>query len=203
MLSNPVSDINQTEGVVIRSHASGESDLVLKILTPTLGKIALFVKHARKSKKRFAGNIEILDRGIFSIRNANSKTGGSLYFVESFQAVKPLHTFRTNLLKLSIASLLCESFDLIIKEEQDSQLVSAQFYEAFSLGIDSLEESEVETDLLKICFISLKALLCIAGFLDNEIHVVPNKKNLKIILSQIENCVEKRLLSRDEFEKLI
>ena len=75
MLTNPIRDINQTEGVVIRSHPSGESDLVLKILTPELGKIALFVKHARSSKKRYAGLTtsddgleEMVFRGLESVR---------------------------------------------------------------------------------------------------------------------------------------
>lgn len=206
MLANPISDINQTEGVVIRSHPSGESDLVLKILSPDYGKISIFAKHARSNsnKKKIQGNIEILDKGIFFMKSKTiKKSMSSLHLLESYQSLKTIASFRTNLLKLSVASVLCEAFDLIIKEEQDSPLDCNQYYEAFCMGLNAMEQAENEGDLLKICFLTLKGLICIAGFLEIERAPVPNMKNLRIILDHIENCAERRLISRGELEKMV
>ncbi len=203
MLANPICDINQTEGIVIRSHHSGDSDLVIKMLSPIYGKISVFAKHARTSKKRFAGNIEILDKGVFYFKNNKGRNGNSLRVVESFHPLKTTYDLRNSLLKLSIASLLCECFDLTIKEDQDLIQTSTEYYETFCLGIQALGESKEKNDLLKVCFLTLKGLLCIAGFLESERAPIPNMKNLRIILDHIENCLEKRLLTRIEFEKLI
>ena len=50
-----------TEGIVIRTHASGDSNLVVKLMTPERGKLALFAKSARASSKNFRSGLEVFD----------------------------------------------------------------------------------------------------------------------------------------------
>ena len=205
MIANTATDINQTEGVVLRTFPSGESDMVLRVLSPLYGKFSLLAKHIRSSKKRFSGNIEIFDRGIFLLnrRNSTKSLKNNLRILESFEAAHAAFSLRESLIKLSVASLLSEAFDLIIKEEQDNENDRLSYYETFILSLQAIEESQEKNDLLKTCFLSLKALMCLAGFIAKEQVAIPNKKNLFILLNHIEDCAEKKLLARELIDKMI
>lgn len=175
--------------------------MVLRVLSPEYGKIAVFVRGARNSKRRFAGSLEIFDRGRFHFKRSLSlKKSSSLFVLESFDPAGAAHGIRSDFLKLTMASLLCEAFDLIIKEGQDASAVSEQYFESFTLAIEAIDQSSAPGDILRACYIGLKTLMHLAGFLDRDQMEIANMKNLKALLSEIENCAERRLLSRSEFE---
>jgi DNA repair protein RecO (recombination protein O) len=48
-----------TPAVLLRRVDYGDFDLILTLFTESTGKIAVIAKHAKKSKKRFAGVLEL------------------------------------------------------------------------------------------------------------------------------------------------
>ena len=48
-----------TPAVLLRRVDYGDFDLILTLFTETTGKISVIAKHAKKSKKRFAGVLEL------------------------------------------------------------------------------------------------------------------------------------------------
>ncbi len=51
----------ETEAIVLRSVEVGEADCIVHLLTPELGRLAAMAKHARKSRKRFPGTLDLLN----------------------------------------------------------------------------------------------------------------------------------------------
>jgi DNA repair protein RecO (recombination protein O) len=51
----------QTEALVLRAVAFGESDLILHLLTPETARLTAIAKHARRSRRRFAGNLDFFN----------------------------------------------------------------------------------------------------------------------------------------------
>lgn len=50
------------DGIVVGTMDLGESDRLVRLLTPTDGRIAVVARHARSSRKRFAGAFELGNR---------------------------------------------------------------------------------------------------------------------------------------------
>jgi len=51
-----------TEALVLRAVDFGESDRVIHLLTPALGRLAVVAKGARRSKRRFPGTLDLFNR---------------------------------------------------------------------------------------------------------------------------------------------
>lgn len=52
---------HQTEAIVLRVVDVGETDHIVHLLTPDLGRVAAMAKSARKSRKRFPGTLDLLN----------------------------------------------------------------------------------------------------------------------------------------------
>jgi DNA repair protein RecO (recombination protein O) len=52
----------RTEALVLRTIDFGESDLVVHLLTPSVGRLTAIAKGARRSVKRFSGSLDVLNR---------------------------------------------------------------------------------------------------------------------------------------------
>lgn len=93
-------------GIVLKTTALGESDLIVTILTKTLGKISVVVRSARSSKKRFLGGVEIFDSGLFELQIPKGKS--QLYGTINITSRKSFTGLRENLHKLTLASYALE-----------------------------------------------------------------------------------------------
>ncbi|MDP6979515.1 MAG: DNA repair protein RecO [Myxococcota bacterium] len=51
-----------TSAIVLRTVDVGETDCIVHLLTPDLGRVAAMAKSARKSRKRFPGTLDLLNR---------------------------------------------------------------------------------------------------------------------------------------------
>ncbi len=184
------------EAIILRTYASGESDLVLRVLSSNGLKYSLLAKHARKSKRRFSSSFDIFDRGTFRIRHSSSH----LAWVESFAAKPCLHKLREDLNKLTLASLLSECFDSLIKEGSHE---NPKLFRALELSLQTIAESESLKDSLHAGFAGITALLKLSGFLCDQEELSPSKKNLEKLLSKVEFQVEKKLLTHNSVHDLL
>jgi len=51
-----------TEALVLRAVAFGESDLIVHLLTPAVGRLPAIAKGARRSRRRFPGTLDLMNR---------------------------------------------------------------------------------------------------------------------------------------------
>ena len=186
---------NRVFGLVLRSHASGEADMVLRLLTDSLGKIAVFARNARRSKKRFTGNVEMFDSGVFEIRRGR----GTLIELVSFTPHSTLKEVRVDFDKLAAASLLCECTDLLVKEEQGHKDEQEKIFTDIDLGLRAIEEAHGTIEICRAVFLSLSSLLITTGFLDHNSSRQPSAQNLLMLLKRVEDSSERELISKQAF----
>lgn len=91
--------------IVLNAYPAKESDLVLVLLCPELGKIRAFAKGARKSKKRFFGNIEIFTEATFNLKR---KPESELYQIENLENKHTPVALRNSLNHFLILSICYE-----------------------------------------------------------------------------------------------
>lgn len=182
--------------IVLAVHPFRESDLIARLLTPTFGKVSAIGRHARGSKKRFPSSIDLFDRGTARLtREKNGSLG-----LKEFSPSHALATLRTNLDKLTAASLLCECFDRIIQEDtgEDPQ----DTFELLDLSLNAIDESQDLKPVLRATLVGLTSLLKKEGIID-LVDKPTSKHTLLTALHAIENFSEKKLLSRTALEPIL
>lgn len=177
--------------IVLRIRPYRDSDLMAQLLTPTLGKISVIARAARGSKKRFPSSLDIFDRG--SVRIGRER-GGSLC-VKEFSPARSLTGIRGDLDKLTLASLLCESFDVAIQEGGTAASGSKELFEVLDLGLNAIEESDGIKSSLRAVVVGLSSLVKIEGIGDLSNEVLGSRM-LNRALDLIEGFAERRLASR-------
>ena len=61
------------EAIVLRAVEYGESDVIAHLLMPEQGRLTVIAKHARKSRRRFPGSLDLFNHlsvpyGVKSVR---------------------------------------------------------------------------------------------------------------------------------------
>ena len=167
----------------------------MRVLTFEYGKLSIFARGIRKSKRRFAGNIEIFDCGNFEIKDGR----GSLPILTNFEQGSTLRSVRENFDKLAAASLVCECIDLLVREEQTHDGEHEHIFENVTLTLQAIEEASNIAEICRAVYIGLSSCLSITGFIEKDLTKPPTKNNLLKLISTIENCVERQLVSKDPF----
>ena len=161
----------QVQAIVIRVYPSGESDTILRLITPEFGKISAIAKYAKKSRKRYGTSFDLLDCGIFEIREGR----GSLASVAGFVENLSFRNIRSNLWRLSCSAVLCEVSDYLLPEHSGSEENSYKMIiETFSTMDSKLDHK----DILKALFNGVHHLLILSGFLEMDQEFTPSAKNL-------------------------
>ncbi len=182
-------------GIILRTYASGESDLVLRLLTAEEGKVSAIAKQSRKSKKRVA-SLDIFDHGTFELVSGR----GSLLVVRNYTPLPAFRQLREDLWRISTASVICESADLLIIEGGGAEDHS---FEDVKTILTALNTSSSIEETLRICFLGLSNLLIRAGFHDPEQQGLASAKQLVILLNKIEKTSGRALLSRTQLLSLL
>lgn len=177
------------KGIVIQKYDSGETDLVLHVMSPSHGKVSILVKHAKRTKKSFGSRLDLFDAGVFQVR----QRAAGLSVLSSFELQQSCRTLRTDIDKLILASLLCETVDLLVKEESAHD---SSVYEALLLGLKALDESAGPGDSLKAAYLSLSHILAQSGISDMEKHDKASVNSFVHLLDQLEAFLEKPVRSR-------
>lgn len=108
-----------TPAVVLRARPLGEADLVVVLLTATMGKVSAAARSARRSRKRFPGG---LPAG--AVGEAHVVPGrGSLMRFESFVPARDHGVLGRDLERFAYVAYVCELTDeLVLEREPDPGL---------------------------------------------------------------------------------
>lgn len=183
-------------GVVLRARPYRDSDLMAVILTPQMGKISAIARHARGSRKRFPSSLDTFDRGTARISRERNGSLGIKEFTPSHSLVK----LRGNLDKLTLASLICEAFDLILQENTGED--SSETFEILDLSLNAIDESLDVKTALRATFVALATLAKKEGIIDLT-STAPGSKALSATLDAIERFCERRLMTRSSLQPIL
>lgn len=150
--------MNATAAVLLRRVDYGDFDLILTFLTADAGKIAVIAKHAKKSKKRFAGVLELFS--ILKIACQTRRRSG-LPVLQEAVLEEPFAAIRENMLSTAYASYWAELITSWSEEEQPLQ----PLYRLLVFVLDALDRRKMEPALLNLLF--QMRFLDIAGLCPN------------------------------------
>ena len=104
-----------TPAILLRRLDYGDFDLILTLLSLERGKISLIAKSAKKSKKRFAGVLEL-----FSLMETVASTGKGrgLPVLQEANLISSFSSIRSDIRKTAYASYWCELLNNWVEENQ-------------------------------------------------------------------------------------
>ena len=166
-----------TPAIVLRRIDYGEYDFVITLFTLRKGKITVIAKSAKKSKKRFAGILEI-----FSILDVVCNVGRrkGLPVLQEAALKYPFFDIRSSTLKTAYGSYWAE----LIKEWMESGQKQVQLYQLFQYVLKELDSCRVSEAALSILF-QVKFMV-ISG-------LSPNFRQCSVCRVEIEKIKETRV----------
>lgn len=166
-----------TPAIVLRRIDYGEYDFVITLFTLKKGKISVIAKSAKKSKKRFAGILEL-----FSILDVVCNVGRrkGLPVLQEAALKYPFFDIRFSTLKTAYASYWAE----LINEWMESDQKQVQLYQLFQYVLRELDSCRVSEAALSILF-QIK-LMAISG-------LSPNLRQCSVCRIEIEKIKETRV----------
>jgi len=139
-----------SEGIVINKRDTGEADRYLTLFTPRYGRMDLYIKGIRKSKKRDrnAADVLSLSKFIFYKKNEN-------FIVSNFDLKDPFMGIRGDIEKVNVAMYLLSVLNFTIIENQRNSYL----YNIFKKTLKYLEETEERSKkYLIICYFLSKII---------------------------------------------
>jgi DNA repair protein RecO (recombination protein O) len=130
--------------LLLRSVDYGDADRILTLLTPSLGKLSVLAKGARKSKRRFAGALEPF--ALLRVDLVPGKAG--LGRLESASILRAFPKLLTDLARLNAAGACFQLLRELIPEAVPDPDV---FEDALQL-LAALDAGESSERALKVCF---------------------------------------------------
>ncbi len=110
--------LKETEAFVLRSHPLGDSDRVVTFLTRAAGKLRGVAKGARRSRRRFGSNLELLSRirlGYFE------REGSDLARVESADLLESFYRLQEDPERGAVLACFAEIADTFAREQQEDE----------------------------------------------------------------------------------
>lgn len=115
----------------------GEADRILTLFTPDVGKVRAVGKGVRRTKSRYGGHLELLNRVEVSI-----SYGRSLDVVNEAQVIESFRALREDLQQLSKALYLAELVDGFTAEQSQNEPVYRILLSAFR-SLDSARQPDL------------------------------------------------------------
>jgi DNA repair protein RecO (recombination protein O) len=161
-----------TPAILLRRLDYGDFDFILTFLSLQRGKISLIAKSAKKSKKRFAGVLEL-----FSLIDIVASTGRrrGLPVLQEAALKSPYSTIRSDIQKTAYASYWCELLHNWLEENQEQ----AQLYYLLKYALGQLDRGRVSAAELSVLF--QMRLLFLSGHRPNLQQCARCRKNLATI----------------------
>ncbi|MCB0335019.1 MAG: DNA repair protein RecO [Bdellovibrionales bacterium] len=183
-----------SNGIILRSTPYKENDLILTILSESLGKLSAYQRAAKRGK---SSTCELFDCGRFELKpNARG-----LSRLSHFLPRNSFPGLRRSLESITAASFTCEVFDFIIPEQDEAD--ASAMYQLLYQGLTDIAQAPDARQLLRVVFSSAKDLLTHAGLLDGNDSLAPSSKNLHSLIGIVENFSERRLKSSSTIFELI
>ena len=146
----------KVNGVVIAENSLGDSDKMLTILTPNLGKISCIGKGAKRPKSLLMSGTQLLCFGEYVLYKT-----GDIYSINSCEPIEVFYNIRTDLDKLNYAAHMIKIVNDVTTENQNN-------YNILKLFLNTLYAiSETDKDLDFILSVFKIRLLKILGFAPN------------------------------------
>lgn len=142
----------QTQALVLRSVDFSEADRILHLLVPGHGRMTVMAKHARKSQRRFAGNLDFFNH--LSVEIAR-KSGGRMHRLDRAKLIRNFGVIRTDPMRFALGSYLLEMIDRLAPEGGDRTDLGRLF--AFTLEALGWIDTRVP-DLQSWVWLELRAL---------------------------------------------
>ncbi len=110
--------LREAEAFVIKSHPLGESDRVITFLTRRVGKLRGVARGARRSRRRFGSNLELLSRVRLSYFE---KEGVDLSRVESAELLESFYELQSDPERGAVLACFAEIADAFAREQQEDE----------------------------------------------------------------------------------
>jgi DNA repair protein RecO (recombination protein O) len=110
--------LRETEAFVLRSQPLGEADRLVTFLTRAAGKVRGVAKGARKSRRRFGSNLELLSRvrlGYFE------REGSELARVEAADLLESFYDLQADPERGAVLACFAEITDAFAREQQEDE----------------------------------------------------------------------------------
>ena len=121
------------EGSVIHVRNYGESDRIVELMTLSHGRVSLFARGARKSRRRFSGALDL-----FVHLRVQARPRAGIWGLDAADIVDVRLGIRKSLDTIRLASLMCNCVRELTAEDQDSP----DFYELMKYGLDALARGD-------------------------------------------------------------
>ena len=193
----PTATFISGEGVVLRTLPYSDADIIARIFSPELGKIACIVKGGRSGKKTFGAPLDLFD--VVRMKLREPAQGGLWKLAESV----PQRSFvrlRENLDVLSLSALLAETLDHLTIEDNAE---SSELYHAVLSALTQLNDGGELKDLLRTTTETMVAFLELTGHLDKRTVGAPSPKTLRYLISATERVSERRSETKGSIEELL
>jgi len=142
----------QTDGLVLRSVAFGESDLILHLLTPQTGRLTVIAKGARRSVKRFPGTLDLFNLLRVEIERRRPT---SMARLEVARLRRTFHGLRERPARFALGCYLLELLDRLAPEGG----ARADLARLFGFAVSALQMLDVEAPDRRLrCLLELRAL---------------------------------------------
>jgi DNA repair protein RecO (recombination protein O) len=102
-----------TEALVLRSVDFGESDRIVHLLTPALGRLPAIAKGARRSKRRFPGTLDLMNRLAVQIER---RRPSALARLDGARLLRTFEGIRSDSARFALACYLLELLDRLAPE---------------------------------------------------------------------------------------
>lgn len=140
-----------TSGIVLRETETKETDKILTVLTPDLGKIALIGRGARRKNSRIAAASQILAYSELTIYKR-----GNWYMLDEASTLELFRGVQEDFVLLSLASYFAELTETVTEEGEDCREILPLLLNAlYALGTLKKEPRQVkaafELRLLALC----------------------------------------------------
>jgi DNA repair protein RecO (recombination protein O) len=110
--------LKESEAFVLRSYAAGESDRIVVFLTRGVGKLRGVAKGARRSRRRFGSNLELLSRVRLSYFE---REGADLARIESAELLESFYRLQEDPERGAVLACCAEIADAFAREQQEDE----------------------------------------------------------------------------------
>lgn len=142
----------RTEALVLRYVHFGESDLIIHLLVPALGKLPVIAKGARRSVKRFSGSLDLFNHVLIQV---DRRRRSALARLDHAKLIEPFTALRDESTRFALGCYLLELLDRLTPEDG----VRAEMQHLFRFTLSALNAlTERKPDLRFRILLQLRAL---------------------------------------------
>jgi len=142
----------RTEALILRSVDFGESDRILHLLVPEIGRLPVIAKGARRSVRRFSGTLDLFNHVKIQV---DIRRPNSLARLDQASLIDPFLAMRSESARFALGCYLLELFDRLAPERG----VRTDMQRLFSFALGALRMvAERAPDLRLRTLIELRAL---------------------------------------------